>query len=302
MAGVKCSAEVIEDQLKKCSIKRDVDVSELYIARKGLTEVIDLSRFKMLKYLWLNHNKIRKITCLTNNYRLSELYLNNNELVDIAGALKHLTTLQILMLHNNQLTNLETTVKELKEMTCLQILNLFQNPLSQDSVYRLYVICLLPSVQLFDRRRVTEKEKEAAVNVFTPERAHVLQTLAFGRKIDTILVPRKPSKNTAQAYKSKSLSDPEENLPCKLLGPLNGQDARHSEKFWDPTLDSNREFVNNLHSIFLDNPEDAVFWKAMQRSIMQFSFVDWSTIPTSKQKRLEDKATKTPQLLTVQFR
>ncbi|XP_030045819.1 leucine-rich repeat-containing protein 72 [Microcaecilia unicolor] len=272
MAGAECSAQVIEDQLKKCSIKRNVDVSELYIARKGLTEVTDLSRFKMLRHLWLNHNKLRKITFLSNNYRLSELYLNNNELVDISGALRHLTTLQILMLHNNQLTNLETAVKELKEMTCLQVLNLFQNPLSQDSMYRLYVVCLLPSVQLLDWRRVTEKEKETAFNIFSPERAHVLQSLAFGRRVDTVLVSGKRSKKKAPTLKSKTVS-------------------------------GSHEFVNNLHSkTSFDNPGDAAFWRAMQRSVMQFSLVDWSKIPTSKQKRLEDKATEALELLTIQFR
>nr|XP_033786861.1 leucine-rich repeat-containing protein 72 isoform X2 [Geotrypetes seraphini] len=269
MAGAVRSEQVIDDQLKKCSIKRNVDVSELYIARKGLTEVIDLSRFKMLRYLWLNHNKLRKITFLTNNYRLSELYLNNNALVDISGALRHLTTLQILMLHNNQLTNLEMTVKELREMTCLQVLNLFQNPLSQDSMYRLYVVCLLPSVQLLDRRRVTEKEKEAAFNIFSPDRAHILHSLAFGRRVDTVLVPGKKKK--APTFKSKTFS-------------------------------GNHTFVNNLHRTVFDNPSDAAFWRAMQRSVMQFSLVDWSKIPTSKQKRLEDKANETLQLLTIQFR
>nr|XP_033786862.1 leucine-rich repeat-containing protein 72 isoform X3 [Geotrypetes seraphini] len=240
MAGAVRSEQVIDDQLKKCSIKRNVDVSELYIARKGLTEVIDLSRFKMLRYLWLNHNKLRKITFLTNNYRLSELYLNNNALVDISGALRHLTTLQILMLHNNQLTNLEMTVKELREMTCLQVL------------------------------RVTEKEKEAAFNIFSPDRAHILHSLAFGRRVDTVLVPGKKKK--APTFKSKTFS-------------------------------GNHTFVNNLHSrTVFDNPSDAAFWRAMQRSVMQFSLVDWSKIPTSKQKRLEDKANETLQLLTIQFR
>nr|XP_033786864.1 leucine-rich repeat-containing protein 72 isoform X4 [Geotrypetes seraphini] len=232
MAGAVRSEQVIDDQLKKCSIKRNVDVSELYIARKGLTEVIDLSRFKMLRYLWLNHNKLRKITFLTNNYRLSELYLNNNALVDIS--------------------------------------DLFQNPLSQDSMYRLYVVCLLPSVQLLDRRRVTEKEKEAAFNIFSPDRAHILHSLAFGRRVDTVLVPGKKKK--APTFKSKTFS-------------------------------GNHTFVNNLHSrTVFDNPSDAAFWRAMQRSVMQFSLVDWSKIPTSKQKRLEDKANETLQLLTIQFR
>ncbi|KAJ7404882.1 hypothetical protein BTVI_70868 [Pitangus sulphuratus] len=57
---------------------------------------------------------IQDLTFLIKNYCLTELYLNNNELTDIS--------------------------------------DLFQNPLACDPDYRLYVIYVLPSVQLLDRK------------------------------------------------------------------------------------------------------------------------------------------------------
>ncbi|XP_044908379.1 leucine-rich repeat-containing protein 72 isoform X4 [Felis catus] len=114
--------QAVEDQLKICGHKRDADVFELFLSQKELTEVIDLSRFKKLKYLWLHHNKLHGITFLTRNYCLTELYLNNNAIFEIEG-LHSLPSLHILLLHHNELTDIDATVKELKGMLNLKSLN-----------------------------------------------------------------------------------------------------------------------------------------------------------------------------------
>ncbi|XP_069504707.1 leucine-rich repeat-containing protein 72 isoform X2 [Ambystoma mexicanum] len=215
--------------------------------------------------------KIQKIMCLTNNYCLSELYLNNNELKDISGSLKHLTSLQILMLHSNHLTNLEATVNELKKMIGLHTLNMFYNPLSQDTGYRFYVINHLPSVQLLDRHKVTLKERKAAFEVCNPKEAHVLQTLAFGRRSGTVLVPKSALfLKTAPGYGSNTHTD--------------------------------HEIGNNLSRVRFSDPEDAVFLRAMQRSEMHFSLVDWHQIPNSNQRRIHQQSAEAPQLITVKLR
>ncbi|KGL83349.1 Leucine-rich repeat-containing protein 72, partial [Tinamus guttatus] len=144
--------QAIENQLKICGFKRNVDVLVLYLAGQGLRTIPSLARFHRLRYLWINNNKIQDLSFLVKNHCLTELYLNNNEITDISGALKHLCALQILLLHNNQLKHLGKTVEELKGMRSLQTLNIFHNPLAQDPSYRLYVIYFLPSVQLLDRK------------------------------------------------------------------------------------------------------------------------------------------------------
>ncbi|WAR01127.1 LRC72-like protein [Mya arenaria] len=55
---------------------------------------------------------LRGISCLSGNFQIRELYLQNNELTDVSGSLRHLTCLEVLMLHNNQLTKLDRLVKE----------------------------------------------------------------------------------------------------------------------------------------------------------------------------------------------
>uniref|UniRef100_A0A8C6YQU2 Leucine rich repeat containing 72 n=1 Tax=Nothoprocta perdicaria TaxID=30464 RepID=A0A8C6YQU2_NOTPE len=186
-----------------------------------------------LRYLWINNNKVMRYTFknfLVKNHCLTELYLNNNEVTDISGALKHLCALQILLLHNNQLKHLDKTVEELKGMRSLQTLNVFHNPLAQDPGYRLCVIHFLPSVQLLDRKR------KDSLPLFT--------------------------KNTQLIY------------ICRVY----------------------------FCRVPLEDPADAVFLRAMTRSVMEFSSVDWNKVSTCQQRRLENKAEEPYEMLTVRFR
>ncbi|XP_070280490.1 leucine-rich repeat-containing protein 72 isoform X2 [Myotis yumanensis] len=146
----------VEDQLKICGHKRDVDVFELFLSQKELTDVIDLSRFRKLKYLWLHHNKLHEITFLTRNYCLTELYLNNNAIIEIEG--------------------------------------LYQNPFCQYNLYRLYIIYHLPGVEFLDRNQVTEKERRSMITIFNHRKAHILQSIAFRGKVDASWNPRSPFK------------------------------------------------------------------------------------------------------------
>uniref|UniRef100_A0A674IE34 Leucine rich repeat containing 72 n=1 Tax=Terrapene triunguis TaxID=2587831 RepID=A0A674IE34_9SAUR len=186
----------------------------------------------------------------------------------ISGALKHLHALQILLLHNNQLKNLDTTVKELKGMISLQTLNLFHNPLSQDPGYRLYVTYFLPSVQLLDRKKVTQKERESALHIYNHERSRVLQSIGFGKRIDMPLVTKTVSTRSTPCAK-------------KCMG--------------QKMIFYNQKFL-------YCNPEDAVFVRAMKRSIMEFSSVDWNKIPTCLGICLENKPEEPHEKLTVKFR
>ncbi|NXY65058.1 LRC72 protein, partial [Callaeas wilsoni] len=213
--------------------------------------------------------QIQDLTFLIKNYCLTELYLNNNELTDISGALKHLRSLQILFLHNNELKKLGKTVKELKGMISLQTLNLFQNPLACDPDYRLYVIYFLPSVQLLDRKLVTQRERESALHLYNPKKAWVVQSIAFGKRVDTSLGTTVGSSRCIQP-------------------------ARR------PIMPSG--IYNTRRKIPFEDPEDAVLVRAMTRSLMEFSFVDWNKVATCQERRLKNKAEEPLEKLTVQFR
>ncbi|KAI4874522.1 hypothetical protein NFI96_016621, partial [Prochilodus magdalenae] len=147
------------------------------------------------------------------NCCIAELYLQNNEIASVSaflqtphlsvsflshtyahtGALRHLTCLRVLLMHNNQLKNLEETVAELRNTQCLQTVNFFLNPFTQDPEYRPYVIHYLPSVQILDRKEVMQEERTHAFRLFSPERQRILDMLAFGRRALTPPVGRKIS-------------------------------------------------------------------------------------------------------------
>ncbi|XP_074748248.1 leucine-rich repeat-containing protein 72 isoform X2 [Strix uralensis] len=232
-AAARAGGQAVEKQLKICGFKRNVDVSVLYLAGQGLRSIPSLSQFHRLRYLWINNNKIQDLTFLIKNYCLTELYLNNNELTDIS--------------------------------------DLFHNPLAQDPDYRLYVIYSLPSVQLLDRKSVTQRERESALHLYNHERSCVVQSVAFGKRVNTPLGTAVGSSRCTQ--------------PARRL-----------------MIPSGCEFGNHTNKVPFENPEDAVLLRAMTRSLMEFSSVDWNKVATCQERRLGNKAEEPREKLTVQFR
>ncbi|KAJ8354515.1 hypothetical protein SKAU_G00220820 [Synaphobranchus kaupii] len=123
--------------------------------------------------------QIKNISCLAISCCLTELYLHDNAITSISGALSHLTCLKILSLHNNELRRLEESVRELKRMQSLHTVN---------PQYRCYVVHYLPSVKMLDRKEVRQEERKAAFQQYSPERHRVLQSLAFGRRAESALL------------------------------------------------------------------------------------------------------------------
>ncbi|ETE64114.1 Leucine-rich repeat-containing protein 72, partial [Ophiophagus hannah] len=68
--------------------------------------------------------------------------------------------------------------------------DLFNNPLSHECRYRLYVIYHIPSVTLLDRKEITRKERESAVHIYNHEKTLVLQSIGFGKRVDIPLLPK----------------------------------------------------------------------------------------------------------------
>ncbi|XP_013384676.1 leucine-rich repeat-containing protein 72 [Lingula anatina] len=262
--------QTIKTQLEKQNIKRNVDVKQLYLSKCNLRDVSDLGRFKNLKYLWLNQNMLTSINFLANNYRLSELYLQENHLKEITGALKHLTSMEVLYLHNNQLTKLEKVVAEFRKMQNLKSLNLFSNPVAQEPDYRLFVISSIPSLELLDRQEITKDEKDRAREIYDQEQEEVRGTIAFGRR----------SQGPPCIYYPSSLEKQAPTNPVEF------------------------EIGNNFYrnSPNYTTPDDAVNARLLKKSVMQFSRFDWAKVPRGEQKRTSEEPFETPQVLTMHFR
>ena len=114
--------------------------------------------------LWLNDNCLSKLVGLGQNFRLRELYLQNNQITTLCNAsccLPELRHLELLQLAGNLLQDLRGSLAVLSRLS-LKHLNLRGNPLTAESNYRLAVVAELPGLEIFDCAAVTDAERAAA--------------------------------------------------------------------------------------------------------------------------------------------
>ncbi|BFZ03964.1 hypothetical protein BsWGS_07003 [Bradybaena similaris] len=260
------SKEAIRDFLRVKGISKDKDVEELCLSNRKLLEVMDLKRFKYLKQLWLNRNKIRRVNFLHSNFRLCELHLHDNYLSDISGSLRHLTCLVVLTLQNNYLTDLVKTVKEFSRMHALRVLNLFDNPLALEPEYRLFVIKSIPALKILDESVVTQCERDKAQRMYQHEPGKLKGTVAFGRK---------------------------------ALGPAHTDPAAIPKKYGTRPETPANNYVKNKPTF--ESLEEAVQARQMTKSLNVYSMLDWSTVPRSVDKHRCGGHCELPSFITYVF-
>ncbi|XP_005096714.1 leucine-rich repeat-containing protein 72 [Aplysia californica] len=264
------SEEAIEQALQRRGVKRDKDVEELYLSNRNLVEMIDLKRFRYLKKLWANGNKLRRANFLSVNFRLSELHLHDNQLSDISGCLRQLTCLTTLTLHNNQLTKLDKVMKEFDRMNALSCLNLFNNPIAQEPEYRLFVINSVPSLTLLDRSEVTKSERDISRRIYRQSEEKVKDRVAFGRKSQgppNLYFPSTPRKSFA-------------------LRPDTAEIANN--------------YLKNNPSF--SNPEEAVNTRRLKKSLTMYSSFDWGKVPRIEDRRRSAVQFGSPRIITQVYR
>ncbi|MBZ3877562.1 Leucine-rich repeat-containing protein 72 [Sciurus carolinensis] len=201
--------QAVEDQLKMCGHKRDVDVFELFLSRKNVLIVT----YRVL------HKCDPGYFSVLITYDLS-----------LAGSI--------------------------------------QSPWAP---YCLWIQALVCPLVLLHRPhssfKVTEKERRSMITIFNHKKAHIIQSIAFGEKVDTSWNPKLPLKQK-----------PVQRLPSDFA------------------------FADNVDKTVFDNLEDAVFVRSMKRSVMALTTVNWDSVPTREEKFLEEKGSEPPQLLTVTLR
>jgi len=137
--------------------------TELHLAKKGYTNLGGFGMFTNTEVLWINDNSIRRLSGIEECFRIKELYAHRNcvdSLVD--SSIYPMTFLHTLTLFENRLEDLHSTLPLLSRMKHLKHLDLFGNPLAEETGYRLHTIKALPWLDVLDRRDVTEEERKAA--------------------------------------------------------------------------------------------------------------------------------------------
>jgi hypothetical protein len=160
-------------------VAKNPSVTEIYLGRRALVYVSDLTRYKQLEALWLNDNSLTALHGFDCNPTLQAIYAHNNSIYTLAGSLQNIKYLRSLSLYNNKLRDLKATLPYIRHLQYLVALDLFGNPLANEPNYRLLVVWTFPSLHVLDRHEVTDEERAAAVKKF----GKVSQDLvAFGKR------------------------------------------------------------------------------------------------------------------------
>ncbi|KAK4831979.1 hypothetical protein QYF61_020362 [Mycteria americana] len=208
----------------------------LSLSGRELSDINILSRYIHLQKLELSCNKINDLSCISHMPHLLELNASNNELttyfafkppknlkssnqIEKITGLDSLKTLQKLDLSSNKITSLEgleehdlletinlevNQIAELRELECikdlplLRVLNLLKNPVQEQPDYWLLVIFMLLQLTDLDLKKISVKEKVAAVNKHDPppevvaakdHMAHVMYSLQQPQRIFNSTLP-----------------------------------------------------------------------------------------------------------------
>ncbi|KAI4381309.1 hypothetical protein MLD38_007391 [Melastoma candidum] len=114
----------------------------------------------------LSDNEIVKLENFPYLNRLGTLLINNNRITRINPNIgEFLPKLHTLVLTNNRLVNL-VEIDPLASLLRLQHLSLLDNNITKKPNYRLYVIHKLKSLRVLDFRKVKNKERLEAKNLF----------------------------------------------------------------------------------------------------------------------------------------
>jgi len=147
-------------------------------------------------------NEIRKLDGFPYMTRVKSLMLNNNRIVRIGEGLELcLPNLNTLILTNNSLQEL-ADLEPLTSLTKLEFISLLHNPVVTKRNYREYVIHKFPNLRVLDFKKVKQKEREAAKQLYKSKEGKT-QLKDIQRKAKTFVpgepLPEATNKNTNAA-------------------------------------------------------------------------------------------------------
>ena len=142
-------------------------LEKLCLDNNLLEEIVNLGHLKSLRWLDLSFNKIRKIQGLENLKKLEDLSLYCNK-ISVVEGLENCPNLQCLSLGNNRIDSLEQVIR-LRQIRSLRMLTLTNNPIENNSEYRMTVLAYADSLHYLDYAMIDKNEKLAAKEQYHDE-------------------------------------------------------------------------------------------------------------------------------------
>jgi len=152
--------------LTKRNLKYASECTEVFLADKNAEALSDnFRKFPNLEVCWFNTNRLSRLDNLETNFRIREVFLQDNSLVSLSG-LKNCKFLRVLLASNNQIRNLEKQLDFISSrFLFLKKLELSGNPIADEPEYRLRLIYHAPQVELLDCAVVTGPQRAKAAVV-----------------------------------------------------------------------------------------------------------------------------------------
>lgn len=185
--------KVVSNPLQSLPVVNSISVRntiELSLNHKGIEELEGFGLFANLETLWLNGNRLQRISGLDTNNRIKRLYAAQNQINSLKGSLLAFKHIEELDLSDNSISNLDRCLETLELFMLLQKLWLQNNPVSQEVDYRLRVLARIPSLEILDNHIVTPVERSDAIAKYgslikggtAVRAAHEQQLLAASRR------------------------------------------------------------------------------------------------------------------------
>lgn len=138
----------------------------LFLNNKQCTKFSsDFKHFSNIEALWVDNNKLRSISGIDSNFRVKEVYARSNHITTLEGSLLKFKFLEVLLLSDNSIRKLNSVLKILVNLHNLKRLDLYGNPVADESDYRLKLIYHCPQIQTLDRHMITQEERNLAAQI-----------------------------------------------------------------------------------------------------------------------------------------
>ena len=164
---VKLTSEVISRGFQYMNVSKEYELS---LRGFKIMDIQNLSATNdQFSCINLTDNSISEINYLPQLKRLKTLMLINNRITKIENDFAiNCPLLSNLVLTNNKISDFKQ-IDNIASCKSLEKLYLVDNMVTKLKNYRLYVIYKIPTLRILDFQRVTKKEREEALQKFSPQ-------------------------------------------------------------------------------------------------------------------------------------
>ncbi|EAX88983.1 Leucine Rich Repeat family protein [Trichomonas vaginalis G3] len=149
-------------------IFRYTSIRELSLIGHNISNIRNISSLFKLKKLNLSWNSITDFTPLTKIVDLETIILNNNKIDSIPSTIKNLKHLRFLGIRSNKIKDYEE-YKKLTNNITLVSLDISNNPFGREENDQLYIIFTLPQIQVVNRQEITQYMRDNANKLYSSE-------------------------------------------------------------------------------------------------------------------------------------